>query len=58
MSSWDVVAKVAKATRRLNKAISGRRLPDKDLEEIAVAIESLALRFDSGSTLADHRSRQ
>ncbi len=49
MSSWDAVAKVAKATRRLNKAISGRRLPDKDLEEIAVAIESLALRFDSGS---------
>ena len=48
MSSWDAVAKVAEATRRLNKAISGRRLPDKDLEEIAVAVESLASRFDAG----------
>ena len=49
MSPWDAVAKAAKATRRLNRAISGRRLSDEDLEEIADAVESLAARFDSGA---------
>ncbi|MDP7068296.1 MAG: PaaI family thioesterase [Acidimicrobiales bacterium] len=49
MSPWDAVAKVAKAARHLNRAISGRRLPDEDLAEIADAVESLTARFDSGA---------
>lgn len=49
MSTWDAVAKAANAARRLNRAVSGRRLPDDVLEEIAEAVESLAARFESGS---------
>ena len=49
MSPWDAVAKVAKAARHFNRAISGRRLPDEDLAEIADAVESLTARFDSGA---------
>ena len=48
MSTWDAVAEAAKAARRLNQAISGRRLPDEALKEIAEDIESLAARFESG----------
>tara|TARA_B100001996_G_C18494086_1_gene528809 strand:- start:137 stop:796 length:660 start_codon:yes stop_codon:yes gene_type:complete len=49
MSTWDALAKTAEATRRLNRAVSGRRLPDDALEEIAEAVESLAARFESGA---------
>ena len=49
MSTWDAVAKAANAARRLNRAVSGRRLPDGVLEEIAEAVDSLAARFESGS---------
>ena len=48
MSTWNALAKTAEATRRLNRAISGRQLPDDALEEIAEAVGSLAARFESG----------
>jgi len=40
---------VAKASRRLNRAISGKRISDTELEEIAEVVESLAARFDHGT---------
>ena len=49
MSTWKAVAQVAKASRRLNRAISGKRISDTDLEEIAEVVESLAARFDHGT---------
>ncbi len=49
MSTWKAVAQVAKASRRLNRAISGRRISDTELEEIAAVVESLAARFDHGT---------
>jgi len=49
MSTWNALAKTADATRRLNRAISGRQLPDDALEEIAEIVESLAARFESGT---------
>ena len=49
MSTWDALAKTAEATRRLNRAITGRRIPDESLEEIAQVVESLAARFESGT---------
>ena len=48
MSTWKAVAQVAKASRRLNRAISGKRISDTELEEIAAVVESLAARFDHG----------
>tara|TARA_B100000519_G_scaffold155795_1_gene137117 strand:- start:81 stop:740 length:660 start_codon:yes stop_codon:yes gene_type:complete len=49
MSTWKAVAQVAKASRRLNRAISGKRISDTELEEIAEVVESLAARFDHGT---------
>ena len=49
MSTWKAVAQVAKASRRLNRAISGKRISDTELEEIAAVVESLAARFDHGT---------
>mgnify|MGYP003303634525 FL=1 len=49
MSTWKAVAQVAKASRRLNRAISGKRISDTELEEIATVVESLAARFDHGT---------
>ena len=49
MSTWKAVAQVAKASRRLNRAISGNRISDTELEEIAEVVESLAARFDHGT---------
>ena len=49
MSTWKAVAHVAKASRRLNRAISGKRISDTELEEIAEVVESLAARFDHGT---------
>ena len=49
MSTWKAVAQVAKASRRLNRAISGKRIADTELEEIAAVVESLAARFDHGT---------
>ena len=40
---------MAKASRRLNRAISGKRISDTELEEIATVVESLAARFDHGT---------
>ena len=40
---------MAKASRRLNRAISGKRISDTELEEIAAVVESLAARFDHGT---------
>ncbi len=40
---------MAKASRRLNRAISGKRISDTELEEIAEVVESLAARFDHGT---------
>ena len=49
MSTWKAVAQVAKASRRLNRAISGKRISDTELEEIAEVVESMAARFDHGT---------
>ena len=49
MSTWKAVAQVAKASRRLNRAISGKRISDTELEEIAAGVESLAARIDHGT---------
>ena len=49
MSTWKAVAQVAKASRRLNRAISGKRISDTEVEEIAAVVESLAARFDHGT---------
>ncbi len=49
MSTWKAVAQVAKASRRMNRAISGKRISDTELEEIAAVVESLAARFDHGT---------
>ena len=49
MSTWKAVAQVAKASRRLNRAISGKRISDTELKEIAEVVESLAARFDHGT---------
>ncbi|HJM21186.1 MAG TPA: PaaI family thioesterase [Acidimicrobiales bacterium] len=49
MSTWDAVSRAAAAMRRLNRALSGRRLPDDTLEEVSVAVHDLADRFDAGT---------
>jgi len=49
MSTWDAVGRAASAMRRLNRALSGRRLPDDALDEITETIHDLADRFDVGT---------
>ncbi|MCH2625900.1 MAG: PaaI family thioesterase [Actinomycetota bacterium] len=49
MSTWDAVSRAASAMRRLNRALSGRRLPDTALEEITEVVHVLADRFDAGT---------
>lgn len=49
MSTWDAVSRAASAMRRLNRALSGRQLPDEVLDEITGTIHDLGDRFSTGT---------
>ncbi len=60
MVDWSATERVAKALTGLNRAVSGVRIPDDELEAIAAEVDALTARFEGGHVrdkLADMQTR-